>query len=126
MTRDTACASGGTSRNPSVPSTGSVSTTRPTAAGETGLSDPTAVVEPKKWHCIEVYFDMTASEARIWLDDVERTKLHWQNNMPGAFTFPAAIRSLSFGWVEYQPPQTPWDVWIDEIAVDGQRIGCEK
>jgi hypothetical protein len=97
-----------------------------TAAGETGLSDPTAVIELKRWHCIEVYFDMTASEARIWLDDVERTKLHWQNNMPGAFSFPAEIKSLSFGWVEYQPPQTPWEVWIDEIAVDAEKIGCGK
>jgi hypothetical protein len=97
-----------------------------TAAGETGLSDPASVIELKKWYCIEVYFNMSTSEARIWLDDVERTKLHWQNNMPGTFSFPAAIESLSFGWVEYQPPATPWEVWLDEIAVDGQRIGCAK
>jgi hypothetical protein len=97
-----------------------------TAAGETGLSDPASVIELKKWYCIEVYFNMSKSEARIWLDEVERTKLHWQNNMPGTFSFPAAIESLSFGWVEYQPPATPWEVWLDEIAVDGQRIGCAK
>jgi hypothetical protein len=95
-----------------------------TAAGETGLSDAAAVIEVKKWHCIEVYFNMTTSEARVWLDSVERTKLHWQNNQPGAFSFPPRIASLSFGWVEYQPPVTPWEVWLDEIAVDGQRIGC--
>jgi hypothetical protein len=95
-----------------------------TADGETGLSDPSSVIEVKKWHCIEVYFDMATSEARVWLDDVERTKLHWKNNMPGAFTFPAAIKSLSFGWVEYQPPRTPWDVWLDEVAVDSKKIGC--
>jgi hypothetical protein len=96
----------------------------PVMPHETGLSDPSAVIEPKKWHCIEVYFDMATSEARVWLDNVEHTKLHWQNNMPGRFSFPAAIQSLSFGWVEYQPPATPWEVWLDEIAVDGQRIGC--
>jgi hypothetical protein len=72
-----------------------------------------------------VYFNMTTSEARIWLDDVERPKLHWQNNMPGMFSFPAAIQSLSFGWVEYQPPATPWEVWLDEIAVDANPIGCQ-
>lgn len=97
----------------------------PVTTHETGLSDPSSVIEPKKWHCIQVYFNMTTSEARIWLDDVERPKLHWQNNMPGMFSFPAAIQSLSFGWVEYQPPATPWEVWLDEIAVDANPIGCQ-
>jgi hypothetical protein len=96
-----------------------------TTPHETGLSDASSVIEPKKWHCIQIYFSMPDSEARIWLDEVERPKLHWKNNMPGMFSFPAAIKSLSFGWVEYQPPQTPWEVWLDEIAVDANPIGCK-
>jgi hypothetical protein len=97
------------------------------ATHETGLSDKTAFVVPRQWNCIEFYFDMQKQEARIWLNGMERTQLHWLNNMPQSaiFQFPAEIKSLSFGWTEYQPPKTPWDVWLDEIAVDGQRIGCD-
>jgi hypothetical protein len=37
----------------------------PTTPHEMGLSDRTSVIQPRKWHCIEVYFDMATSEARI-------------------------------------------------------------
>jgi len=99
----------------------------PTDPHETGLSDKGALVPPGRWHCIEIYFDMTKQEARVWLNGMERPMLHWLNNMPDKpmFQFPAEIKALSFGWTEYQPPQTPFEVWLDEIAVDGQRIGCD-
>jgi hypothetical protein len=95
---------------------------------ETGLSDKGALVPPKRWHCIEVYFDMEKQEARIWLNGEERTALHWLDSMPNRplFQFPPEIKSLSFGWTEYQPPQTPFEVWLDDIAVDAQRIGCDE
>ena len=95
---------------------------------ETGLSDKGALVPPGRWHCIEIYFDMTRQEARVWLNGEERTALHWLDSMPSKplFKFPPEIQSLSFGWTEYQPPQTPFDVWLDDIAVDGQRIGCDE
>jgi hypothetical protein len=94
---------------------------------ETGLSDKGALVLPKRWHCIEIYFDMDRQEARVWLDGQERTALHWLDSMPRMplFKFPTEIKSLSFGWTEYQPPQTPFEVWLDDIAVDRQRIGCD-
>jgi hypothetical protein len=100
-------------------------TSLPVSPHETGLSDETSVIDPKKWHCIQVYFSMPNSEARIWLDGVERPKLHWQDNKPGMFSFPAGISSLSIGWVEYYDPPTPWEVWLDEIAVDANPIGCD-
>jgi hypothetical protein len=43
----------------------------------------------------------------------------------GGYTFPAAITWMTFGWAEYQAAQTPWDVWIDEIALDKKKIGCD-
>jgi hypothetical protein len=100
----------------------------PAMPHETGLSDKTAIVAPRIWNCIEFYFNMDTQEARIWLNGTERPMLHWLNSMPGKplFHFPTEIKSLSFGWTEYQPPQTPWEVWLDEIAVDSQRIGCDN
>src|SRR5262249_61703771 len=97
-----------------------------TAPHETGLSDKTAIIEPRKWNCIEFYFDMTRQEARIWLNGQERTALHWLDSMPSRplFHFPTEIKSLSFGWTEYQPPQTPWAVWLDDNALDAPRLGC--
>jgi hypothetical protein len=93
--------------------------------GETGKSDLEAVLKPKTWHCLEAYFDMTAQEARFWLDNVERPALHWKADM-AQFPFPADVRSLSFGWAEYQVTPSPFEVWIDEIAIDAQPIHCEN
>jgi hypothetical protein len=103
-------------------------TSAPTTPHETGLSDKGALVAPRRWHCIEVYFDMPKQEARVWLNGEERTALHWLDSMPNMplFKFPPEIKSLSFGWTEYQPPRTPFEVWLDDIAVDDQRIGCDE
>jgi hypothetical protein len=99
----------------------------PVAQHETGLSDPSSVLKTGQWYCIEAFFDMDGQEARFWLDGVERPKLHWKDNMKGTalWQFPSTIASLTFGWVEYQPPLTPWEVWIDDIAVDAKPIGCQ-
>jgi hypothetical protein len=32
---------------------------------------------------------------------------------------------MTFGWAEYQAAATPWEIWIDEIAIDSKRIGCD-
>jgi hypothetical protein len=103
-------------------------TSAATTPHETGLSDKGALVPPQRWHCIEVYFDMDRQEARVWLNGEERTALHWLDSMADRplFKFPPEIKSLSFGWTEYQPPATPFEVWLDDIAVDAQRIGCNE
>jgi hypothetical protein len=92
--------------------------------GETGLSDQNLVVSKQRWYCVEFYYSLPDNEARFWLDGVEDPTLHWKGPM-GGYTFPAAIQWMTFGWAEYQVAQTPWEVWIDEIALDKQQIGCE-
>jgi hypothetical protein len=96
------------------------------ATSETGLSDPGTVLKTNQWYCIEYHYDMDAQEAQFWLDGVDLPKLHWKDSMASnpLWKFPPAIASLSFGWVEYHEPTTPWEVWIDDIAVDGNRVGC--
>ena len=91
--------------------------------GETGLSDPQLVLSTKKWYCAEFYYSLPDNEARIWLDGVEDPKLHWKGPMMG-YTFPTAVTWMTFGWAEYQAAKTPWEIWIDEIAIDTKQIGC--
>jgi hypothetical protein len=92
------------------------------ALPETGLFDKNFPMKAKRWYCIEWFLDGPNSEARFWYDGVERTDLHWQKTMP-AYPFPA-FRSINFGWYEHQGTKTPYEVYIDEIALDSQRIGC--
>lgn len=91
--------------------------------GETGLSDPQLILSPQKWYCFEFYYSLADNEARFWLDGVEDPKLHWKGPMNG-YVFPTAVTWMTFGWAEYQAARTPWEVWIDEIALDTKKIGC--
>jgi hypothetical protein len=92
--------------------------------GETGLSDVTAIMVAKQWYCMEFFFDTPNNESRIWLDGQERPVLHWKDSVAG-WVFPAAgITSIGFGFIEYQGAATPFELFIDEIALDTKRIGC--
>ena len=95
------------------------------ALAETGLFDKNFPMTARRWYCIEWFLDGPNSEARFWYDGVERTDLHWQKTMP-AYVFPAAFRSMNFGWYEHQGAKTPYEAYIDEIVIDSQRIGCTE
>jgi hypothetical protein len=96
-----------------------------TAEGEDGLFDMVNGFQAKQWYCIEFYFNTPSSEARFWVNGAENPMLHWQKNKAGAYTFPE-LKSLRFGWAEYQATGTPYESYIDEIAVDPNRIGCDQ
>jgi hypothetical protein len=93
---------------------------------ETGLSDTQAIVKPKTWTCIEWFYDGPNSEAMFWMDGQERPALHWKGPTAGKpqWTFPTEWKSMAFGWREYQATQTPWEVFVDDIALDTKRVGC--
>lgn len=96
------------------------------ATGETGTGDYATTIPLHTWHCIEWSFDTAKNEAHMWWNGVERPKLRWTDSRPSQpqFDFPA-FQSLSLGWAAYQRADAGFEVWIDEIAVDGERIGCD-
>jgi hypothetical protein len=91
--------------------------------GETGLNDMAYKLDTKKWYCVEFYYSLPDQEARIWMNGVERPALHWLKSVAG-YTFPPSISQMSFGWAEAHGIATPWEVWVDEIALDTKKIGC--
>jgi hypothetical protein len=94
------------------------------ALPETGLFDRNFPMKAKRWYCVEWFLDGPNSEARFWYDGVERTALHWQKTKP-EYPFPA-FKSMKFGWYEHQGTRTPYEVYLDEIVLDTQRIGCTE
>jgi hypothetical protein len=96
-----------------------------------GYSGPGSKFHPtgvpsKAWQCLEWSFDTTESRATFWWNGTELTAIGWKNpaGQP-QFDFPD-FRSLAIGWTEFHESETPWEVWIDEIAVGNERIGCDK
>jgi hypothetical protein len=82
-----------------------------------------------EWVCLEWMHKGDTSETRFWWDGVEHPSLATTPTTPHGgnsaqpFILPQ-FTALWLGWYEYQVTDEPFELWIDEIAIDGQRIGC--
>ncbi|HEY3494601.1 MAG TPA: hypothetical protein VGK73_07940 [Polyangiaceae bacterium] len=91
--------------------------------------DPMAVPE-REWVCLEWMNDGGADEVRVWVNDEEHPSLHTTATDHGGSSTEDYILPdfgwVWFGWWHYQADTNPpeFDVWIDEIVVDDERIGC--
>jgi hypothetical protein len=81
------------------------------------------------WQCVEWQLDATDNRVTVWIDGVANpdltasTTVHGGNNVP--FVLPA-VNTVKIGWQLYQGGTTPdhFDLWIDDIALSTQRLGC--
>jgi hypothetical protein len=105
--------------------------------GETGDwttldEDPGDPVPVDSWVCIEWLHKGDTNETRFFWDGVEHPSLHTTTTEHGGpqgedYLLPE-FESVFVGWWLYQAGTTPpeFDVWIDEVALDGERIGCSR
>jgi hypothetical protein len=100
----------------------------PAQLGATAFGGPddswssTAALPVDEWACLEMEVDAPNGTFRAWLNDAPVPDL------TRTFTTPiAGYGILKVGLAYFQAaPQGATDVWIDEVAVDGARIGCTK
>jgi hypothetical protein len=109
-----------------------------TDGGDTGDwtyldQDPTGHVVPaptQQWVCIEWMHDTTNETTAFFWDGVEHPSLGTTATMHGGTASAQYLlpdfRSVWIGWWLYQSGSTPdhFDVWIDEVVLDDERIGC--
>jgi len=92
--------------------------------------DPGDPVPVRTWVCVEWLHDGAADVTDFWWDGVARPSLHTTATDHGGsssaeYLMPD-IDSMFVGWWLYQAGTVPdhFDVWIDEVAIDDERIGC--
>jgi hypothetical protein len=86
-----------------------------------------AAVPTGQWLCIEWLHKGDTNETRFYWDGIEHPSLHTTASMHGGNTNPYILpqfTSVWMGWQEYQTATEPFELWIDEIAIDKARIGC--
>jgi hypothetical protein len=82
-----------------------------------------------KWLCIEWMHKGDTNETRFWWDGVEHPSLYTMPSTPHGgnpsepFILPQ-FKDVWLGWAEYQVTTEPFELWLDEIAIDKDRIGC--
>ena len=78
------------------------------------------------WQCLEWRLDATDNRVELWIDGIA------QPDLTVTTTTTAATRSTScspadnvkIGWQLYQPNPGRFDLWLDDIALATERIGC--
>jgi hypothetical protein len=79
------------------------------------------------WQCVEWRMDASDNRIELWFDGVAQPDLtvsttdHGGN--PVDFLFPR-FDTIKFGWQLYQPNDDSHDLWLDDIALGAERIGC--
>jgi hypothetical protein len=80
-----------------------------------------------EWLCIEWMHSGSIDETRFFVDGVEHASLHTTASSNGGNGKPYLLPDFTnvwVGWQEYQTSTETFELWIDEVAIDGARIGC--
>lgn len=95
-------------------------------------TDPNgAPAEPltNAWVCLEWEHKGSTNETHFYVDGVLHPSLSTTATDHGGSSVDYVLPEMTsfwFGWYQYQQDPEPFDVWIDEVALHGERIGCTK
>jgi hypothetical protein len=90
----------------------------------------------QRWACVEWHFDVARSEMQLWLDGTELGDMHvvdrpttagsgcLGNALNGEWLAPPAFTTLHLGWENYQTSSNDRNLWIDDVAIGTERMGC--
>jgi hypothetical protein len=105
--------------------------TAPTATID--CSNPSASAFPSgRWVCVEWEFDGPKNAMHLWFDgallsDVDvngmGTRCVANADLGKPWTAPN-FSFLSLGWQAYQASNGPLELWMDDVAVGTERVGC--
>lgn len=89
--------------------------------GEFGSEGPrSAHPRDGDWMCLEWMMDSDAQEAQFWFDGAEVEYLHIDTERAEIPVFD----SFNIGFQKFQQTGA-WRIWVDEVAFDAERIGCD-
>jgi hypothetical protein len=94
-----------------------------------------AALPVNRWTCIEWEFDATTNTARYWMQGEPLESLTASSSAPGEcranpvttpWSAPLRFDFLRFGWEQWNDPDVPHELWIDDVAVGAERMGCPE
>jgi hypothetical protein len=79
-----------------------------------------------RWACLEWHFKGDTNELHVWLDGAELTDMAVLPTRVPTWFAPDWVR-VNVGLQLYRPDAEPeFDLWIDEVALHGTRVGCSR
>jgi hypothetical protein len=86
----------------------------------------------RRWACVEWHMDVATQEMQFWLDGVPVTHVKQRahegscrgNDLGGEWRAPPKFDSLYMGFERYADSANDQNLWIDDVALSRQRLGC--
>ena len=101
-----------------------------TGGSEFGKEGPYNWTFDGKWHCAEWFVDGANQAYQFFQDGSEVTQMRIQNGAgnygsgSNRTNLPMMFSDFRVGWTTYQTASPGFTAWIDEVAIDSQRVGC--
>lgn len=80
------------------------------------------------WHCAEWHIDGPTQSYDFYIDGAKVDKISIANG-PGNYSgseIPDAYDEIRIGWINYQSAPPGFTAWLDDVALDDERIGCDN
>ena len=82
-----------------------------------------------RWQCVEFEWYAPENRVAVWFDGVAQPDLTVTGDEHGGADVPFVLPTadtVRIGWQLYQGGSTPgaYDVWVDDITLDTERVGC--
>ena len=90
----------------------------------------------QRWACLEWHFSADRNEMQLWLDGAELTDMHvvdrpttagsgcLGNATGGEWLAPPEFTTLHLGWESYQLSSNDRNLWVDDVVIATERVGC--
>jgi hypothetical protein len=81
-----------------------------------------------EWHCAEWHIDGPTQSYDFYIDGQHIDQISIANG-PGNYAgseIPNAFSEVRVGWTNYQSAPPGFTAWVDDIALDNDRIGCSN
>ena len=82
------------------------------------------------WHCAEWFVDGANQAYQFYFDGAEVTQMRIMNGAgnygsgSNKTNLPMMFNDFRVGFITYQNAPPGFTAWVDEVAIDAQRIGC--
>jgi hypothetical protein len=78
-----------------------------------------------EWHCAEYHVDASNQSYAFYLDGTQELAFEDGAGNYSRTDIPDSFETVRIGWINYQESPPGFTAWIDDVAFDDQRIGCE-
>jgi hypothetical protein len=97
---------------------------QPQSSGEFGTGTSYDREFDGDWHCAEWFIDGATQTYRFYLDGQQQIEIANGAGHYDGTDIPSSWGELKVGWNNYQSAPPGFTAWIDDVALDDQRVGC--